>query len=191
MGTAEQDIDGVATKIAKGSVRSIKGFHIAEALAKMSDILISHGGHAAAGGFSLLIENIDAFKERFVALAEEALNGENLEKKILVDAEVDFKEVDFDLVDQLSKLAPFGVGNPSPVLMTKDVEVVSVTQLASKHLRLKLKQNDEIRNAVAWNMFGNSLLRKGQRVTLAYKAEINTYKGMSSVQLQVQEAWEA
>lgn len=177
--------------IAKGSVRSIKGFHVSEALDQLDSLLMTHGGHESAGGFSIELENVEAFQKEFVSLAENALDAESLSRHVYVDAKVDFSEIDFDLVDQLSKLAPFGVGNPAPMLMSTQVEVVSASQLSTKHLRLRLKQGGDIRDGVAWNMFGNELLRKGKNLTIAYKVDINTYRGMSSVQLQVSDAWEA
>jgi single-stranded-DNA-specific exonuclease len=190
MGSGEQEVAGENRRVIKGSVRSIKGFHVAQALSELSPLLHNHGGHESAGGFSLEFKNLEGFQKAFVDLAAQSLSEDMLKPKLLADTLIDLSAIDFDLVDELSKLAPFGVGNPAPVLVSQGVEILTASQLAAKHLRLRLRQKDAIRDAVAWGMLGNPLCRKGQTVNIAFKPEINTYRGISSVQIQIKEVWQ-
>jgi single-stranded-DNA-specific exonuclease len=182
--------NGKVEQVIKGSVRAVRGFHVSEVLEELSDFLLVHGGHAQAGGFSLLSENLEAFQEGFAAAADSRLSDEMLAPEVSVDAEIRLTDVDFELTEQLAKLAPFGVGNPSPVLLTRRVKIESCTQLKGEHVRLKVSQGDCVRAAVAWNMFSHPLLRKGREVDIAYQVELNIYQGISSVQLTIKELWD-
>ncbi len=181
---------GKVEPVIKGSVRAVRGFHVAEVLEELSDVLVAHGGHAQAGGFTLLSENLEAFQEGFAAAADARLTNDMLTPEISVDAEIPLTDIDFELTEQLAKLAPFGVGNPSPILLTRRVTIESCSQLKGEHVRLKVSQGDCVRAAIAWNMFSHPLLRKGKEVDIAYQVELNIYQGISSVQLTIKELWD-
>lgn len=189
MALGDAVLDGVETKVVKGSVRSIKGFHVAEVLHDLSDMLIAGGGHAAAGGFTVALEHLEDFQAAFVSAAEQCLTPEMLMRQQRADVRVSLSEVDFALADELQRLAPFGVGNPSPVLVTENVAVDSATTLSGKHLRLRLSDGNCTRNAIGWGFNGHPLLKRGEQVNIAYQVEINTYQGISSVQLTLKEVW--
>lgn len=178
---------GRAKKIIKGSVRSIEGFHVAEILSELSSYLVQHGGHGAAGGFSLHSDKLEDFKTAFVALANKLLNADKCRRKRVVDTLCDFKELDFDTVSRFDALSPFGIGNPSPLLMTKEVRVVSVKSLGEKHLRIRFAQGEDVLDGLFWNSRGHSLAKKGNIVNVLYIPEINVYQGLSSVQLNIKE----
>ncbi|MFN8390513.1 MAG: single-stranded-DNA-specific exonuclease RecJ [Bdellovibrionota bacterium] len=181
--------DGTRQRVIKGSVRSVPGFHVAEALRSISELLITHGGHSEAGGFSLRFENLEKFQAAFVSRAEELLGRDPRAKSITADLEISLADIDFDLVHELMRFQPFGVGNPSPVLITHGVDIRSVTSMAEKHIRVRFSQGESSVGAVGWGMLGNPLIRKGQRVSIAYQPEINTYQGVSSVQLNLRDVW--
>ncbi|MCB0358387.1 MAG: hypothetical protein KDD44_02080, partial [Bdellovibrionales bacterium] len=139
---------------------------------------------------SVLPENLEAFQAAFVALAERSLREEQLVRERTADAEVVFGELSFDVVDELLKLQPFGVGNPSPLLVARNVLVDSVQSLSQGHLRLRFRQGDHVLQGVAWRFRGHPLLAKGKSVSIAFHAEINVYRGVSSIQLNLREVWE-
>ena len=124
MAEGTQLVDGEAIKVIKGSVRSVKGFHVADNLLKISDILINSGGHASAGGFSLLPENLEIFQEKFPALAAEVFKDNAPEYEVLADMELELSDVNLRLVDQIDYMAPFGIGNPSVLFVSNNVEVL-------------------------------------------------------------------
>ncbi len=177
------------TDVIKGSVRGIRGFHVAEALESLSEILLTHGGHAQAGGFSLLPKHLDDFHAGFLKVAEEKLGAEELQREVNADVRITLSEVDYELATELQFLAPFGIGNPSPLLVSEGVRVDSVSAIKGAHLRVRLADSVCSRNAVAWNMQGHPLLRKDEVVNVAYQVELNTYQGVSSVQLSLKEVW--
>ena len=190
MAPGEAVIGGKQVAVAKGSVRSVPGFHVAEVLQSLDSLLVKHGGHAQAGGFTVSFEKLAEFQQGFVAAAARLLSPEQLKPRKLADVEVALREVDFKLVDELEKLAPFGIGNPSPLLVSHGVLIESVQSLADKHLRLRLADGKVSVGAVAWRMHGHPLLTKGREISLAFHPEMNTYQGISTVQLNIKEVWE-
>lgn len=185
MGPGEAIVKGEVRQVIKGSVRTIKGFHVANALSSLGHLLLNHGGHAEAGGFSLLFEHLDEFKEEFVKKAKSELSEEHYVRHQSVDIEVKLSDIDFKTVEELSKLAPFGIANPSPVLLSRKVRVGSVSILNGGHLRLKLHDDSSTHNAVFWGAKGHPLIRKDNIVDVCYKPEIQNFRGISSVQLNI------
>jgi len=175
--------------IIKGSVRSISAFHVADNLEKLEHLLLSFGGHAAAGGFSLKLWNLEEFSAEWEKLATESLTEEDLLPKQRVDLKMGLENVNYDFVSSLRSLEPFGVGNPSPVLYSDDLEIESVKQIGENHLKLLLSQGKKKIQAVAWKYAGHPLLVKGSRIRAAYSPEINNYGGVSTVQLNIKEVW--
>ncbi len=189
MGPGEEVVRGKTIPVVKGSVRSIKGFHVADALRALGNLLIRHGGHEQAGGFTVATEKLAEFQGAFVELANSVLQPEQLCRRYLADLSVQLGELDFIAVQELGKLSPFGIGNPAPLFVTRGVTIDSVTSLAQNHLRLRFTDGRHSLGAVAWDSGGHPLLRKGNQVHIAYQAGLNNYQGISSVQLTVKEAW--
>ncbi|HEV8468038.1 MAG TPA: single-stranded-DNA-specific exonuclease RecJ [Candidatus Limnocylindria bacterium] len=124
----------------KGSCRSIAGVHIAEALADCDDILIKHGGHAMAAGFSVAVSRIPELVERLDAIVRECLGGVRPVPTIRVDAEIAPELLTAKLAVELRSLEPCGAGNPRPHLLVRDVRVYDIRQVGadSDHLRCKV-----------------------------------------------------
>ena len=189
MAPGEATISGKICPVIKGSVRSVRGFHVADALQALSPLLVTHGGHAEAGGFSLLAENLVAFQQGFSELALGVLGVSSGVKTVRADLEVSLADVDFCLAEELQRFAPFGVGNPTPVLVTYGVDIQTTALIGEKHLKLRVTDGKYFHNVVAWSMYNHPLLRKGQRVNIAYVPEINSFNGVASVQLHLKEVW--
>jgi single-stranded-DNA-specific exonuclease len=124
----------------KGSCRSIPGVHIAEALEECDDLLLKHGGHAMAAGFSIAVDRIEAFRERLDAFVRERLHGVRPIPSVLVDAELEPEALTPRLAIELAMLEPCGAGNPRPHLLLRDMRVHSVRPVGAEadHLRCKL-----------------------------------------------------
>lgn len=189
MAPGDMMINGTSTPVIKGSVRSIPGFHVAEALQALDDLLIKHGGHSQAGGFTLARERLPEFQDRFVELAQSLIPPELRSRERVADVRVSLGEIDYKLVDELARLAPFGIGNPSPLLVTEGVVVESIQSISDGHLRLRVSEGSHVLGAVAWRQKGHPLLTKGRTVNIAYQPELNSYHGLSSVQLNLREIW--
>jgi single-stranded-DNA-specific exonuclease len=127
---------------AKGSARSIRGFHLYEALHQVSDLFDHFGGHTMAAGFSLKAHRIPELRRRFYALAEQMLSDDDLVPVMEIDAVLSLQEIDAAAVDEIARLAPFGFGNPVPrfaIPMVKPA-VVRTVGMEGQHLQLRLAQ---------------------------------------------------
>ncbi|HUQ41999.1 MAG TPA: DHHA1 domain-containing protein, partial [Candidatus Limnocylindrales bacterium] len=124
----------------KGSCRSIAQVHIAEALDDCDDLLIKHGGHAMAAGFSVAKDLIPAFTERLDAVVRRRLGDVRPTPTLRVDAEIEAEALTSRLALELADLEPCGAGNPRPHLLIRDVRVWGIRQVGadSDHLRCKI-----------------------------------------------------
>jgi single-stranded-DNA-specific exonuclease len=124
----------------KGSCRSISSVHIAEALDECDDLLIKHGGHAMAAGFSVARELLPAFTERLDEVVRRRLGGVRPVPTLRVDAEIEAEALTARLALELADLEPCGAGNPRPHLLVRNVRVHSIRQVGADadHLRCKI-----------------------------------------------------
>ena len=124
----------------KGSCRSISAVHIAEALDECDDLLIKHGGHAMAAGFSIAREKIEEFTERLDQIVRGRLGGVRPVPTLRVDAEIEPDALTARLALELASLEPCGMGNPRPHLLLRGVKVFGIKQVGadSDHLRCKI-----------------------------------------------------
>ncbi len=119
------------TGMAKGSARSIPGFNLADSIRAFPD-LVEGGGHAAAAGFSTRLDRVDEVAEAFNAYAKEHLKPEDLIPVLEVDLAVDGDEVDYNSVDSLSQLEPFGNANPEPVFLMRNIRAIQTKPTKSE-----------------------------------------------------------
>ncbi|HEV8535106.1 MAG TPA: single-stranded-DNA-specific exonuclease RecJ [Candidatus Limnocylindria bacterium] len=141
----------------KGSCRSIPGVHIAEALGDCHDILIKHGGHAMAAGFSVAVDRIPELILRLDAVVRERLRGERPIPTIRVDAEIAPELLTARLALELAALEPCGAGNPRPYLLVRDVRVYDIRQVGADadHLRCKVTVGRFTFDAMAFRRGGH------------------------------------
>lgn len=174
----------------KGSGRSIKGFHLQQALSQCADILETYGGHSQAAGLGVLPENVREFKNRFARLVEEGTTEDSFIPELELDTELDLAEIDRNLYDELCQLQPCGVSNPLPLFVTRRAEPVDVRTVGSEnnHLRLRLKQasaNDMF--AIGFRKAEKASIARTEPVDLAYHIDLNVYNGKTSLQLLLQD----
>lgn len=174
--------------VLSGSARSIPEFHITEALQACDDLLIRFGGHAQAAGFSLLVEDRQEFVTRLSELAADRLAGLDLRPRLEIDASVSFDELDEELMAFIDRLQPCGQANPYPVFSTSGVELHSKRKVGQggRHLKLTLRHAGRIFDAIAFG-FGEQSNALPDRLELAYRLERNEFRGVVSLQLNVQD----
>jgi single-stranded-DNA-specific exonuclease len=175
-------------ELCKGSCRSIKEFHITEALDECDSLLIRHGGHAAAAGFTVHRKYLEELAQRLQEIAERELADRSLVPTLSIDSQVSLAEMDWSTVEWLSALEPCGYGNPTPLFVSRDVRMVSADAVGrnSSHLKLALEADGIKRDAIAFRM-GDRLNSLGNRVDVAYHLEVNEWGGKRSLQLNVQD----
>ncbi len=132
----------IDNEVSKGSCRSIKELNIIEALREFSDLFIDLGGHAGAAGFSIETKNITKLQKKITAFVNQKLANCELKPEKFIDAEMKLNAVTVKNCHLMEKLQPFGVGNPNPVFLFRQVRVVEKRLLGKNQDHLKLKIDD-------------------------------------------------
>ena len=167
---------------AKGSGRSIPDFHLLEALKACSGQLERCGGHRYAAGVGLKAEQVDAFAATFEIEACRVLGDTELIPVLEIDTEVTPVEVDCVLATDLSRLEPFGAGNPEPVLLMRGVSVLERRIVGDGHLKLRISAVGKSFNAIA---FRQSDCPTDGMLDIAFFPEINLWKNSTTLQLRI------
>ena len=181
---------GAETTVA--SCRSIPEFHITHALDACSDLLVRHGGHAAAAGFTVRNEDRDALVARLRDIAEEQLGELDLLPVLKIDRDIKLEHLNgryiSGILDDLHQLEPTGRGNPNPIFTSYGVDVRYARTVGREgtHLKLTLQAGGKTYDSIAFRQ-GYWMPDLPDRIDLAYRFEINTFNGRSSLQLNVKD----
>ena len=178
--------------VGHGSARSIEKFNLHDALEHCAELFEKFGGHAAACGFTIKAENIDALREKLNAHAAGLLTDDDLIPQIKIDAVVSSQTMNLDVVKELKGLEPFGAGNPKPKFVTRDLYLLDEPLvMKEKHLKLRLAdKGGKTFEAVWWDGVDKSkeqTLKPKTRIELAYTPEANTWNGNTRLQLVVED----
>jgi len=173
----------------RGSGRSIPGFDLAAALRECSDLLLRHGGHAMAAGVSLSPANLDALRARLNQLARAALNPDDLQPSLRLDAEVSLSDLTLESLEALDQLRPNGPGNPPVHLLAGNLSHRRPPQrmgVEKQHLKLWVTDGATTHEAVWWNTPLESL--PPAPFDLAFAPQVNEYHDRRTVQLKALDA---
>jgi single-stranded-DNA-specific exonuclease len=144
-------IDGVA----KGSARSIPGFNLYEALERNKDLLIQFGGHEAAAGLALEVENVPELRKRFNEYLKDKITQQDIVPEIKIDSKISLSEITPKFIRILDQFAPFGPGNMKPVFLAEDVKIVGYPRIVgTDHLITSFAQNggDKVFDAIGFKL---------------------------------------
>ena len=174
---------GIDNGVAYGSGRSIRAFHLLDALEAMPELFAKFGGHRQAAGVTLDAARVDEFRARFRAYAGERLTPADFEATLDIDAEIALEEVNDAAVADVLTLAPFGFGNAPPTFVLRNVEVAAPPDVKKdKHLFLRFRgvsgngTRGEMLRAKAWNFAERAAeLTSGSRVDIAIQFEEDAY----------------
>jgi single-stranded-DNA-specific exonuclease len=176
---------------AQGSGRSVPGFRLHEALQECTGDLISHGGHATAAGFRIAPEMIEAFRERFCAVALRHFGSAMPSHRIVIDAEVPLSALTFGLVQAMEQLEPYGSGNPQPLLLADRLQVVGEPRRVGgdRHLSFRVRQNGKEVRAIAFNMADRAeeLMSGGGQCCLVFTPRLHEWQDYRSVEIEVRD----
>jgi single-stranded-DNA-specific exonuclease len=173
----------------RGSCRSIPEFHITEALDQCADLLVRHGGHAAAAGFTVRNEKLPELIGRLKSIAEAQLGSKELRPTMAADMEVTLSQLDFDLLKELSYFEPTGYGNPDAQFVSRNVKVKTSRTVGADAKHLKLTLEDErgaALDAIGFRL-GHLQAALPKRVDVLYSFESNEYNGRTSLQLNLKD----
>ena len=175
-------------EVSRGSARSIPEFHVTRALDQCADMLIRHGGHAAAGGFTVANSNLDKLADELRRLANEQLADVELIPVLNVDAEVELSQISWELQQELAQLEPCGYANPHPLFLSRNVRVRGHRTVGTggRHLKLGLSDGRIVWDAIAFRQ-GEWATKLPDRVDVVYQLEINEWRDRRRLQLNVQD----
>ena len=174
----------------RASARTVPGFDIFEPIERKSDLFLKFGGHKQAAGFTTPNEHLRTLADHFEAVSEGVFNGDRRDPILDVDAKAGPSLVAKDLFDFTQRLAPFGQSNPQPLFASEALRVVNSFSVGSgKHLKLSLQDGDgSTWDAIAFRR--GARVRQaapGSRLDVAYRMELNTWRGVTSLQLVVED----
>lgn len=174
---------------AKGSCRSIKDFHILNALSECKDLLLNFGGHAAACGFTILRDNLDRFKSQIRRIAHQTIASEFLIPFLEIDAEIELPLLNLDLINLIQNLEPYGIGNPRPLFCTYNLKLKgSPVTLGKNTLKFYVTDGNFTYPALGFGMSDLSgVLLQAKRVDLAYHPSLDIWEGEETIQLEVKD----
>lgn len=169
-----------------GSGRSAGGIDLYAALKQCGDLFTRFGGHQMAAGLSLPAENLQRLIIRFDAAVREQLGEGDLVPETVYDCTLLLGQVTLETVETLNQLAPFGLGNPSPLFLLNDLNLISARAIGKEntHLRLTVAGNGAVREGVAFNQ-GELHGTLSGALRLVSSVERNEFNGRVSVQLKV------
>lgn len=178
------------TKSVRCSARSIKGIHLYETISSISDLLDGFGGHEMAAGLSFSYEkaSFEQVKKALLETINEISKNVDLTPTIDIDCELSVDDLDLSLVDEISKLEPFGASNPSPTFCINNAILKKKMLMGSEknHLKLFVEKDGKEFQCIRWSLGDISLLEK-DTLDIAFSPQINEYNGETSLQLLIKD----
>jgi single-stranded-DNA-specific exonuclease len=172
------------------SCRSIPEFHITKALDQCADLLVRHGGHAAAAGFTVTNENLPQLKDRLKSIAKRELEGKELRQTLTADGVIPLADLKPELLDYLKAFQPTGYGNPDAVFVSRGVKVKTSRTVGAEGRHLKLTVSD---GRILFDTIGFRLghlqpdLPAEKKVDVMYTFEMNEFNGRTNLQLNLKD----
>ncbi len=170
---------------AKGSGRSVNDFNLFGALENCSDLLEKFGGHELAAGLTIKADNIEAFRQKINNCSKDSFTEQMMTPTIMLDAAIKVPYISLETVNDINRLQPFGVDNPTPAFAIRNIKIHKISVMSEgKHLRMTLLKDGKYLDSVGFGM-GEYYqhLEEGDFIDVAFALDINDYKGFQNVQL--------
>jgi single-stranded-DNA-specific exonuclease len=174
-------------EFAAGSARSVPGFNLYEAIHACREHLLGYGGHFAAAGLTMELNQVTAFREKFEEIVSSSILPELLIPEITIDAEISLKDIKQSFYDIIGQMEPFGPENLRPVFITKKVINSGWSKIVKEqHIRFSLKQQNVIITGIGFNMAEKfKLLEQKNTVDIVFTIDENEWNGSTSLQLRM------
>ncbi|MEK6733375.1 MAG: single-stranded-DNA-specific exonuclease RecJ [Candidatus Omnitrophota bacterium] len=184
----------ISTKdgIGRGSGRSIENFHLFEALTSCEEFLREYGGHQYACGLTILEEKLPGFIKMMNELAQNTMTAENLIPSLVIDMDINLRDIDHKAVEDIAGLEPFGEGNPEPVFCSRSLRLAQPLRvLKGEHIKFQVTDGNKTFEAIGFGMAKDSdielALKKNSEFDMAYSVSLNTWHGISTIQLKIED----
>ena len=170
-----------------GSARSIPGFNLYEAIHACREHLLGYGGHFAAAGMTMELEQVNAFREKFEEVVSSSIAPELLIPEIVIDAEINLKDIKQSFYDIICQMEPFGPVNLRPVFIVKKVTDSGWSKIVKEeHIRFSVKQDNVTITGIGFGMADKfPLLQQKQPVDIVFTIDTNEWNGEKSLQIRV------
>ncbi|MGD2096299.1 MAG: single-stranded-DNA-specific exonuclease RecJ [Desulfobacterales bacterium] len=177
--------------VGKGSARSIPGLDLYAALRECRHLLEDFGGHSMAAGLTVRMENLRAFQRAFEETVSQMAHHDDRKQKLTIDSEICFDDISSKLLDEIENISPFGIQNPEPMFMARNINVLSSKIVGQNHRKMELSQGDNRStksiNAICFNASRN-LLKAASFARLAFRLRWNRWNDNQRIQLIVEDA---
>ncbi len=170
-----------------GSARSVPGFNLYEAIHACREHLLGYGGHFAAAGMTLELEQVNAFRNKFEEIVSSTIHPDLLIPEIVIDAEISFKDIKWPLYNIICQMEPFGPENLRPVFIAKKAIDTGYSKIVKEqHVRFSLRQDNTTLTGIGFGMADKfPLLQMKKPVDIVFKIDENEWNGEKNLQLRV------
>ena len=152
-------------------------------------MLVDVGGHPMAAGFTVETTKIELLEKRLFENARKILKKEDLERVLRIDCELDTKFINYETYSQIQKLAPFGMANPEPTFLSKNLTISDARTIGKdrKHLKLKLQAPSSKFQVggIAFGMGEKNNLKIGDNVDIVYTMGENDWNGYKNIEVKI------
>ena len=172
---------------AAGSARSVPGFNLYEAIHACREHLLGYGGHFAAAGMTMELNQVNAFREKFEQVVSSTIDPQLLIPEIIIDNEIILSDIKWPFYNILQQMEPFGPENLRPVFIVKKIMDSGYSKIVKEqHIRFSLRQNNTMITGIGFGMAEKfSLLQSGKPVDIVFKIDENEWNGEKTLQLRV------
>jgi len=176
-------------EVGKGSGRSIKGLNLVDALVYCSEYLVKYGGHELAAGLSVERSKLKDFRDKINEYARENLKKEDMIPTVEADSVISFSDISLSFAEQLQILEPYGVGNPTPMFVLRDVYVSEISPVSDgKHTKLVLTDGNTYVSAMYFTTSPKEAgVFAGDKIDVLFNVDVNEWLGRRSVQLIIKD----
>ena len=175
-----------------GSVRSVSGFDVYDALLKCEDNIFQFGGHKYAAGLKVKKSNFESFKMQFENTVKDSVSGKMFQKTFSYDLLINFSEITMANIKILQRMSPFGLGNKKPVFRTNNCFLDHTLKFVGKESQIvKSKIKDESGKELSFISFDNKecLVNVKSKFDILYTVDVNSYSGKDEIQLTLREIY--
>ncbi len=172
---------------AAGSARSVPGFNLYEAIHACKDYLLGYGGHFAAAGMTLELEQVAAFRDKFEEIVTATIDPQLLIPEIVIDAEISLADIKWSFYNILCQMEPFGPGNLRPVFIARNVIDNGYSKIVKEeHIRFSIRQKNVTFTGIGFGMASKfQQLQMKKPVDIVFKIDENEWNGEKNLQLRV------
>lgn len=173
--------------IVSGSARSVQGFNLYEALHACREHLLGYGGHFAAAGMTLSIDQLENFKVAFEKAVAERITPEQMVPEIQINAILPLDQINMQFFNIISQMEPFGPDNMRPIFLAKNVRDTGYSKLVKEaHVSFNVTQGKNSVRGIGYNMPDKiAIVKSGQPFDIVFQLQLNEWQGTQSVQMQV------